>query len=171
MKPTRSHNGLSVEAPDEGHRARLPPMRALPADGMASLRRIHQVLSRHDGISAELVQGQLVWCCLGTPIARVWVPDPHDARAAAFQFELTVFLPRHARSPRWSDVVPLQPDRLAHHLPVRCRDDVDLQVLQWLQEAWDSAWHRLGAPVRRQDGGAAQVLRCLNRRAGVAAEH
>ncbi len=171
MKPPRNHNGRSLDAQHEGDRTRLPSMPALSADGMASLRRIHRGLSRREGISAELVQGQLVWCCLGTPVARVWVPHPHNAQAANLQFELTVFLSRHACSPRWSDVVPLQPGHVAHHLPVRCRDDIDLQVLLWLQAAWDGAWHRLGAAARRQESGAAPVLRCLDRRAAVAAEH
>jgi hypothetical protein len=155
----RAPNGESPSAQHDSTSPKLPSLRWVPADSLASLRRVHRVLSRHEGISVERVQSQLVWRCLGTSIARVWLPHPHDAQAGTLQFELTVFLARHARSPRWSDVVPLQPDRVAHHLPVHCRDDIDFQVLQWLQEAWDCAWRRPRAPGRSQHGAAANALR------------
>jgi hypothetical protein len=47
---------------------------------------------------------------------------------------------------------------MAHHLPVHGRDDIDLQVLQWLQEACDCAWRRPGAAGRAHNGAAANAL-------------
>jgi hypothetical protein len=136
--------------------ASLPAMRWLPADRLSPLRLIHRVLAWHDGVSVGLVQRQVVWRCLGSPVARVWFPDHPDGQLEPMQLELTVFLSRHDHSPRWSDVVRLQPRRVAHHLPVRCPEEIDLQVMQWLQEAWDSAWRGPGAAARRP--GAATPL-------------
>lgn len=118
----------------------LAPSRGAPAEGVAPLRRVHRALLRHDGVAAELLRQQVIWHGLASPIARAWWPDVRDTAARPLLFELTVFLPRADRSRRWSDIAPLLPGRIAHHLPVRCQGDIDLPLLQCLHEAWHGEW-------------------------------
>jgi hypothetical protein len=49
---------------------------------------------------------------------------------------LSVALRRRDDSPRWKQVVEPSPGRFMHHLELRSADEVDVDVVEWLREAW-----------------------------------
>jgi hypothetical protein len=52
---------------------------------------------------------------------------------------LSVALCRRAASPRWKEVVQPTRTRFMHHLELYSPEEVDGDVLRWLQEAWELA--------------------------------
>lgn len=70
--------------------------------------------------------------------AWVWIPAKHLRRKAA-PLVLTVgFRLRHP-SPRWKEIVEPYPGRFTHHLELYSADDIDAEVVGWLQSAWIAA--------------------------------
>lgn len=70
--------------------------------------------------------------------AWVWTPDRWLAGETA-PLVLSIALPRHDRSRRWKEVVPLPRGRWMHHLELRSAREIDKQVERWLREAWASS--------------------------------
>jgi hypothetical protein len=70
--------------------------------------------------------------------ASVWT---WDACVLGHQAPLvvTIVLPRHDASPRWTHVVEQAPGCFAHDLELWVPDDVDAQLAAWLAEAWAAA--------------------------------
>lgn len=70
--------------------------------------------------------------------ALVWMPEQYLKREAA-PLVLTVLLPWRDESPRWKEVVEPHPGRFTHHLELYETAEVDEEVVQWLQQAWEAA--------------------------------
>lgn len=81
----------------------------------------------------------------GRGFAYVWRPGQYlgnpDAEAV-----LTLVLGRADPSPRWKSVVHPSPAHWTHHLEVSGVEDLDDEVVHWLEEAWAHA----------ADGGSAR---------------
>jgi len=69
--------------------------------------------------------------------AAVWMPEQYLGRGVPLV--LTVGLRRRDESARWKQVVEPHPGRFTHHLEIASPEEVDEQVLRWLQEAWQTA--------------------------------
>lgn len=74
----------------------------------------------------------------GAAFAWAWIPDRYLGRGHA-PLVLSVSLPRHDDSPRWKEIVEPAPGRFVHHLELRRAEEIDAEVLAWLEEARGSA--------------------------------
>ncbi|MBL8057876.1 MAG: hypothetical protein JNK29_14325 [Anaerolineales bacterium] len=73
-----------------------------------------------------------------TAFAWVWRPGLYlRGRGAPLVLTLS-FRYRHP-SPRWKQIVEAAPRRFTHHLEVHTAADLDLEVRQWLRDAWAAA--------------------------------
>lgn len=70
--------------------------------------------------------------------AYAWTPDRYLGGEAA-PLVLTVGLRQRDDSPRWKSIVEPSPGRFTHHLELRSPEEIDAEVLAWLQEAWKEA--------------------------------
>ncbi len=70
--------------------------------------------------------------------AFVRMPDMYLKRGDV-PLVLTIGLWRRDASPRWKQVVEPAPGRYTHHLELRSPEEIDDEVLRWLQEAWELA--------------------------------
>jgi hypothetical protein len=70
--------------------------------------------------------------------ASLWLPGRHLARPTA-EVVLTIALGRRDPSPRFKQVAQPSPKHWMHHLEVRHPDEIDAQVVGWLQEAAERA--------------------------------
>ena len=66
--------------------------------------------------------------------AWAWLPEMYLGRGAPLV--LTVALRRRDESPRWKQVVEPAPGRFTHHLELYAAEDIDGEVVAWLEEAW-----------------------------------
>ena len=71
--------------------------------------------------------------------AVVWVPGQYLKDRAMAPLVLTLSFANRDPSPRWKEITKIRPNRFTHHLELRGREDVDEEVFEWLQEAWDEA--------------------------------
>ena len=56
------------------------------------------------------------------------------------EFLLVSFgLGRAAASPRIAEAVEAYPGRWTHHVPVECAEEIDAELMHWLEEAWQFA--------------------------------
>jgi len=72
------------------------------------------------------------------PFVFAWIPDIYFGRTD-IALVLTIALPRHVDSPKWSQIVEASPGHFMHHLALRKPRDVDAEVVEWLREAWSVA--------------------------------
>jgi len=70
--------------------------------------------------------------------AWAWTPDRH-LKGEVAPLVLTVGLRRKDPSPRWKQVVEPAPGRFTHYLELYRAEQLDDEVSQWLQEAWELA--------------------------------
>ncbi|MHB1017284.1 MAG: DUF5655 domain-containing protein [Coriobacteriia bacterium] len=70
-----------------------------------------------------------------TGFASVWMPGQYLGKTGV-PLVLTVALRRRDMSPRWKEVVEPAPGRFTHHLELRSPDQIDVEVRDWLAEAW-----------------------------------
>ena len=70
--------------------------------------------------------------------AWTWMPAQY-LRGDVAPLVLTINLNRRDESPRWKEVVEPQPGRFTHHLELRSTEDIDVDVLNWIREAWSQA--------------------------------
>lgn len=45
-------------------------------------------------------------------------------------------LPQHRQSPRIAQAVEPYPNRWTHHVPVKCAEEIDAELMGWLEEAY-----------------------------------
>lgn len=69
-------------------------------------------------------------------IVIAWVPEKYLQREAA-PLVLTFSFPQRDPSKRWKEVVQISPHRFTHHLELYSENDLDAEVLGWLEHAWD----------------------------------
>ena len=69
--------------------------------------------------------------------AWAWIPGKY-LRGKTAPLVLTVLLSRKDPSPRWKQVVEPKTGKFMHHLELYTHEDIDSEVLAWLQEAWDA---------------------------------
>jgi len=70
--------------------------------------------------------------------ARAWRPSQYLRRPAA-PLVLTLSFRHRDPSPRWKSIVEPHPGRFTHHLELYAVEEIDAQVRQWLQQAWEGA--------------------------------
>jgi hypothetical protein len=70
--------------------------------------------------------------------AQVWIPGKYLRRMAA-PLVLTFGFRHRDTSPRWKEIVQPSPGRFTHHLELYSTKDVDKEVREWLQAAWEAA--------------------------------
>ena len=70
--------------------------------------------------------------------AWAWMPGQYlHGRGAPLV--LTLALRRREGSPRWKEIVEPAPGRFTHHLELYVPSDIDNEVREWVQEAWQGA--------------------------------
>ena len=67
--------------------------------------------------------------------AWAWTPARY-LRGQVAPLVLTLSFPAQDTSPRWKQVVEPAPGRFTHHLELFTIDDLDVQVSDWLRQAW-----------------------------------
>ncbi|HSL76375.1 MAG TPA: DUF5655 domain-containing protein [Candidatus Limnocylindrales bacterium] len=70
--------------------------------------------------------------------AYMWLPGMYLAKPGA-EVVLSIALDRELPSPRFKEVAHPAPRTWMHHLEIRSIDDVDLEVRDWLRQAFDAA--------------------------------
>jgi hypothetical protein len=70
--------------------------------------------------------------------AFVWSPQRWQGKSAA-PVVLTLAFIEQDPSPRWKETTEIRPGLINHHLEIRTVDEVDAQVLAWLDRAWEQA--------------------------------
>lgn len=70
--------------------------------------------------------------------AWAWMPAQY-LRGNVAPLVLTIDLDHRDESPRWKEVVEPRPGRFTHHLELRSTEDIDVDVLTWIREAWSQA--------------------------------
>ncbi len=71
--------------------------------------------------------------------AWIWCPDRYLQGHRVAPLVLSLSLPARDPSPRWKQIVEPAPGRFMHHLELHAVADVDGQVRDWLQQAYDRA--------------------------------
>jgi hypothetical protein len=70
--------------------------------------------------------------------AWVWVPGKYLKGKTAPLVLTIAFRYKHSSS-RWKEIVEPYPGRFIHHLELFTPPDFDVEVQNWMQEAWNSA--------------------------------
>ncbi len=71
--------------------------------------------------------------------ALIWMPGQYLKNRPTAPLVLTLSFSMPDPSPRWKDITEISPRRFTHHLELYTTQDVDEQIFQWLQRAWDEA--------------------------------
>lgn len=98
---------------------------------------VHQAVARIGPAEVRVTKSQVAFR-RRTGFAQVWMPEMYLGRDDV-PLVLTVGLRRRDDSPRWKQVVEPAPGRFTHHLELHTALEVDEEVNQWLQEAWEAA--------------------------------
>jgi predicted transport protein len=69
--------------------------------------------------------------------ALVWAPGQYLKGRPTAPLVLTVSFAKRDLSLRWKEVTEIGPKRFTHHLELYGEQEVDEQVFQWLQKAWN----------------------------------
>jgi hypothetical protein len=71
-------------------------------------------------------------------VARIWLPVRY-LKGGPAPLVLTLGFRYRDTSPRWKEIAEPTPGRFTHHLELHSIDDLDLQVRDWLRDAWQNA--------------------------------
>ena len=71
------------------------------------------------------------------PFAWLWIPARY-LRGRTAPLVLSLNFPQPDPSTRWKEIVEAAPGRVMHHLELFLREDIDAQVLDWPQTAWEA---------------------------------
>jgi hypothetical protein len=71
-------------------------------------------------------------------VARAWIPARY-LKGDIAPLVLTLGFDQRHESPRWKEIVEPAPRHYTHHLELWSAVEVDEQVQNWLQEAWQNA--------------------------------
>lgn len=71
--------------------------------------------------------------------AVVWMPGQYLTNRATAPLVLTLSFPTRNSSLRWKEITEVGPQRFTHHLALYGQDEVDEEVRNWLQMAWEQA--------------------------------
>jgi hypothetical protein len=105
--------------------------------GLAVLARLRAALGDVPGVSVQASKSQVVFR-RRRGFAWLWLPGQYLRKPAA-DVVLSIGLGRHAASARWKEVAHPAPTHWMHHLEIGAPDDIDAEVLGWLQEAAERA--------------------------------
>ena len=72
-------------------------------------------------------------------VAVVWIPGRYLRDRPTVPLVLTFSFQKPDPSPRWKEVRAVSPRRFTHHLELYKASDVDTEVRNWLQAAWNAA--------------------------------
>lgn len=72
-------------------------------------------------------------------IAVVWIPGQYLTNPPTAPLVLTLSFPTRDSSPRWKEITEVGPQRFTHHLELYRKDEIDEEVRNWLQMAWEQA--------------------------------
>jgi hypothetical protein len=89
-------------------------------------------------VQARATKSQVAFRRRGKAFAWAWMPGKY-LRGPAAPLVLTLSLRRRGASPRWKEIAEPYPGHFTHHLELHAASDLDEQVRQWLDEAWDAA--------------------------------
>ncbi len=90
------------------------------------------------GPAALRVSKSQIAFCRRKAFAWVWVPGRY-LRGKTAPLVLTLSFPNRSTSPRWKEIVEPHPGRFTHHLELYSSEEVDAEVVDWLQQAWMNA--------------------------------
>lgn len=99
---------------------------------------LDQVMRHYEGISQEASATRIVWHRRGNEIARAWLADD-EAQAAPARVVLALHLKRRYRSARWTQVIEAAPGQITHQIELQDGQEIDPQLVRWLQDAWRDA--------------------------------
>ena len=71
-------------------------------------------------------------------VAAAWAPGQYLGQRGA-PLALTLTFAERDPSPRWKEIVEPKPGAYTHHLELNDPNEIDEQVLAWLQRAYDAA--------------------------------
>lgn len=72
------------------------------------------------------------------PFARAWIPGKYLHGKTA-PLVLSISFQHREVSPRWKEIVEPYPGRFMHHLELWAVSEIDDQVREWLNQAWENA--------------------------------
>lgn len=98
---------------------------------------IMMVVSSFGQVELRVSKSQVA-LALDKPFAVVWIPEMYLRRPAA-PLVLTVSFPERRESKRWKAIHQINTHRFTHHLELWAPNEVDAEVLNWLEAARDAA--------------------------------
>jgi hypothetical protein len=100
---------------------------------------VFERLSAHFGEAAQVrVARTQVTFARRRGFAFLWSPQRwQGGRAAPLVLTLALREPDHSQ--RWKEVYQVRPELWNHHLEIRAADEIDHEVLHWLNRAWEQA--------------------------------
>jgi len=72
-------------------------------------------------------------------LAVVWIPGRYLTNRPTAPLVLALSFPNRDPSPRWKEITEVGPRRFTHHLELYREGEIDDQVRNWLQMAWEQA--------------------------------
>ena len=100
---------------------------------LAAFRRIQDAVAALGPAQVRLSATQVTWACR-RGFAFLWLPGRWlGARGAPAVLSIAAI--RSIPSPRWKQVVEVRPGLWMHHLELVDAEDVDAEVVTWLDEA------------------------------------
>lgn len=73
------------------------------------------------------------------PFAWAWTPDRYLRGKHLAPLVLSISVRDRIESPRWKEVAEPVPGRFMHHLELNSADDIDFEVVKWLEQARSEA--------------------------------
>ena len=105
--------------------------------GLAVCERLRAILGSLGDVDVRVTKSQVAFRRRRS-FAYVWLPGRYLDHPGA-EVVLSIALRRRIDSPRWKEVVEPRPGWWMHHLEVLDVEDIDAEVVAWLQEAADYA--------------------------------
>ena len=110
-------------------------------EGRATSRRLYDAVARHIahlGKASIRVSKSQIAFRRSRNFAVVWIPARYLTGKVA-PLVLTLSFRHRDPSSRWKEIVAAGPGRYTHHLELFKTSDMDAQVDEWLQAAWNDA--------------------------------
>ena len=107
------------------------------ADKLAELEIVADRVADLGGAELRVSTTQIGWA-RRRGFAFLWNPQRWLGQRGA-PLVLTLGLPERDPTPRWKEVVEIRPGLYTHHLEVRAVEDVDDEVLTWVDRAYAAA--------------------------------
>lgn len=100
---------------------------------------VFEILSQHlDGRAEPRISATQISWVRRRGFLVLWSAQRWQGRKAA-PVVITFAFTQVVESPRWKEVNSVRPGLWNHHLEIRSLDQVDKQVLAWVDRAWEQA--------------------------------